>query len=284
MTARKTTYLGTSDTGNPDQQGRFRLRAYTGALAFAVMITATLVATAEDEGIKAKRATERHNFSDAQITEGFFKVTFGAEFHTEGRIDRIRKYDTPVRVYVDNRGKPDRGGQINQVIADIGKRVSNLEITVTQDRADANMLVTLVHDRDLTKTIRSLYGRDRARKIQNSLEPQCLSGFRKDESYRIVHSEVILVVDAGDFVFYDCAYEEMLQALGPINDDSSNPWTMFNDDIQMGFFDVYDQYLLNILYHPRIRPGMTREEVGEIIPEILPEVRTFVAKMNNLSP
>ena len=33
---------------------------------------------------------------------------------------------------------------------------------------------------------------------------------------------------------------------------------MFNDDVQMGFFGLYDQYLLNILYDPRIRAGMTR--------------------------
>jgi hypothetical protein len=41
---------------------------------------------------------------------------------------------------------------------------------------------------------------------------------------------------ADEFTFYDCAYEELLQGPGPINDDSSVPWTMFNDDIQMGFF------------------------------------------------
>ena len=66
---------------------------------------------------------------------------------------------------------------------------------------------------------------------------------------------MILPVDAGEFAFYDCAYEELLQALGAINDDRSVPWTMFNDDVQMGFFDVYDEYLLNILYDPRVRPG-----------------------------
>ena len=63
----------------------------------------------------------------------------------------------------------------------------------------------------------------------------------------------IIVADAGEFVFYDCIYEELLQSLGPINDDTTVPWTMFNDDVQMGFFDLYDQYLLNILYdraHP----------------------------------
>jgi Protein of unknown function (DUF2927) len=92
------------------------------------------------------------------------------------------------------------------------------------------------------------------------------------------------VVDAGDFVFYDCVYEELLQALGPINDDSSVPWTMFNDEVQKGFFDVYDQYLLNILYDPRIRPGMTRDEVRAVLPQVLPSVRAFVARVNSLPP
>ena len=57
---------------------------------------------------------------------------------------------------------------------------------------------------------------------------------------------------------------------------------MFNDDVQKGFFDVYDQYLLNILYDPRIRPGMTADEVRHILPEIMPAVRAFVAKRNSL--
>jgi hypothetical protein len=74
----------------------------------------------------------------------------------------------------------------------------------------------------------------------------------------------------------------LLQALGPINDDDSVPWTMFNDNVQKGYFDVYDQYLLNILYHPRVRAGMTRDEVRALLPEILPDIRAFIAKTNNL--
>ena len=45
---------------------------------------------------------------------------------------------------------------------------------------------------------------------------------------------------------------------------------MFNDDVQLGFFGVYDQYLLNILYDPRIRPGMTRAEVEALLPRCCP--------------
>jgi len=265
------------------RRGTGRALAHAAA-ALLVLGAALAAARAEDKEISARRATESKTFTDHQIVEGFFKIVFGAEFHTAGRIDRVRKFDGPIRVYIDSRARPDRTQQLNEVIADIRSRIAKLDIAVTDDRKSANLVVSLVRDRDLNRTIANLYGRDRARKIQSSLEPQCLAGFRKDDSYRILHAEVIIVVDAGDFVFYDCAYEEMLQALGPINDDDSIPWTMFNDDVQMGFFDVYDQYLLNLLYHERIRPGMTRDEVQAVLAEILPDVRAFVAQNNGLGP
>lgn len=74
----------------------------------------------------------------------------------------------------------------------------------------------------------------------------------------------------------------MLQSLGPINDTDKVPWTMFNDAVRMGYFGVYDQYILNILYHPRVRAGMTAAQMRALLPEIMPEVRAFVAKTNNL--
>ena len=57
---------------------------------------------------------------------------------------------------------------------------------------------------------------------------------------------------------------------------------MFNDSVSMGFFDVYDQYLLNLLYDPRIKPGMTVQEVKAALPDVLRDVRAWVAKVNHL--
>ena len=253
------------------------------AAAFAAVLAGAVAAFAEDSIIAAKRASEPTSFTDEQITDGFFKVTFGAEFHTDGRVDRIRKYDNPVRVYINNNvAEPNRRAELETVVADIRRRIKKLDIAVTDDRRAANMQITLVKDRDLKKTIRTIFGGERGRRIERALEPQCLAAFRRDDNFQIIHAEVVLVVDAGDFIFYDCAYEETLQALGPINDDDTVPWTMFNDDVQMGFFDVYDQYLLNLLYHPRIRAGMTREDVRSILPEIMPEIRAFVVQTNHL--
>jgi len=249
-------------------------------LAFGADI-ATTAAAGELPAVTSRQRTEKKSFTDGEIVEGFLKTAFGAEYHLAGRVDRIRRYDGPVRVFADG-ARADRKAQLAKVVADIGHRVQHLDIAMTDKRDDANITVQLVRDRDLTRTIAKDYGSERAREIKASLDPQCLSGFRKNERFEITHSDVILTIDNGDFVFFDCAYEEMLQSLGPINDTNSVPWTMFNDKVSMGFFDVYDQYILNLLYDPRIKPGMTVEQVKAVLPAALADVRAFVKKINNL--
>jgi hypothetical protein len=51
----------------------------------------------------------------------------------------------------------------------------------------------------------------------------------------------------------------------------------------MGYFDVYDQYLLNLLYDPRIKAGMTVQEVKALLPAVLADVRTWVKQVNGLA-
>jgi len=188
-----------------------------------------------------------------------------------------------VRVFAEARDRPDRRKQLADVVADIGQRIQHLDIAMTDYPGEANVTVTLVRERNFARTLSTMYGNERAQEITKSLDPQCLSGFTKNERFEIEHSEVILTVDVSDFTFYDCAYEELLQALGPINDTSSVPWTMFNDDVQMGFFDVFDQYLLNVLYDPTVQAGMTIDETRAVLPEALNSARAFVMRLNGLA-
>ena len=264
----------------------FSQLARAALLALAALSTAGDVcanaAAGELPAIASRRHTEKKSFTDREIVEGFFKTAFGAEYHLAGRVDRIRKFDGPVRVYAES-DRADRKAQLAKVVADIGKRVQHLDIAMIATSEAANVRVKLVRDRDLFRTISSFYGAEKAREIRASLDPQCLSGFRKNDNFEIEHSDVILTVDNGDFVFLDCAYEELLQSLGPINDTASVPWTMFNDNVSMGYFDVYDQYILNLLYDPRIKPGMTVQEVRAVLPEVLADVRGWVKRVNNLA-
>jgi hypothetical protein len=258
-----------------------RLPILAAILAVIAAGDAATAAAAENATIAAKKRAERKDFSDTEIVEGFMKTAFGAEFQLAGRVDRIRKYATPVRVFAEG-ASPARRAQLAKVVADIGMHIQHLDITISETREAATIEVRLVRDRDLYPTIARLYGNERAREIRTSLDPQCLSSFRKNDKFEIEHSDVILATDVSDFTFLDCAYEELLQALGPINDTGSVPWTMFNDQVQMGFFDVYDQYILNLLYDPRIAPGMTVEQVKAVLPEALGDARAFVRMVNNL--
>jgi hypothetical protein len=263
------------------QSLHLRIAAFAlAAIAFGSVAAPALCA--ENPAIAARQRAEKKTFTDSEIIDGFFKTAFGAEFHMAGRVDRIRKYDGPVRVFAAGVNRPDRKAQLAKVVADIGRRVAHLDIAMAATIDDATIVVTLVRDRDLIATVQRFYGKQRAREIRSSLDPQCLSGFRKNERSEIEHSDVILTVDRGDFVFLDCAYEELLQSLGPINDTDSVPWTMFNDNVSMGFFDIYDQYLLNILYDPRIKAGMTVEDVKAVLPDVLADVRAWVRKVNGL--
>ena len=262
------------------------LRRHTLILATALAASATGMApppaaAAELAAIAAKQRAEKKSFTDSEIVDGFMKTAFGAEYHLAGRVDRIRKYEVPVRVFAD--GRADRKAQIGRIVADIAARVRHLDIAMADSNDNANLLVKLVRDRDLFRTISTFYGEERAREIRTTLDPQCLSGFRKNGKFEIERSDVILTVDNGDFVFLDCAYEELLQSLGPINDTATVPWTMFNDDVSMGYFGVYDQYLLNLLYDPRIKAGMTVQEVREVLPAVLADVRTWVKQVNGLA-
>lgn len=260
------------------------------ALRFALLTLAALTcvpniapmtAAGELPAIVSRQRAEKKSFTDAEIVDGFLKTAFGAEYHLAGRVDRIRKFDGPVRVFAET-DRADRKAQLAKVVADIGTRVQHLDIAMIDTAEAANVRVKLVRDRDLYRTITSFYGAEKARDIRTSLDPQCLSGFRKNDNFEIEHSDVILTVDVSDFTFLDCAYEELLQSLGPINDTASVPWTMFNDNVSMGYFDVYDQYILNVLYDPRIKPGMTVLEVRSVLPEVLTDVRAWVKRVNDL--
>jgi len=248
---------------------------------FALPLTPPPASAADSATIAARQHNQRTSFTDGELIDGFLKTTFGAEFHLAGRVDRIRKYEMPVRVHATGvHGKREK--QIAAIVGDIAKRIQHLDIAMTSDAGAANVNVHLIRDRDFDSTIAKFYGDERAREIRASLDPQCLSGFRKNEQFEIQESDVFLTVDNGDFTFYDCAYEELLQSLGPINDTSSVPWTMFNDDVRMGYFGVYDQYILNMLYDPRIKAGMTAAEVQAVLPQVLTTVRAWVAKVNGL--
>src|ERR1700738_557507 len=65
-------------------------------------------ANAENPDISSRRASERVDFNDDEIRDGFFKIAFSAELQLDAPVERVRKFDEPVRIFVVSKGLPDR--------------------------------------------------------------------------------------------------------------------------------------------------------------------------------
>src|SRR6202051_340922 len=134
------------------------------AIALAALALCSVVppspASAEIPAITSRQRAEKKTFTDSEIADAFLKTAFGAEYHLAGRVDRIRKYVMPVRVFADG-NRADRKAQLAKVIADIGARIRNLDISMAETADAANISVKLVRDRDLDRTITESYGKQR---------------------------------------------------------------------------------------------------------------------------
>ncbi|TFL19596.1 DUF2927 domain-containing protein [Jannaschia formosa] len=69
-----------------------------------------------------------------------------------------------------------------------------------------------------------------------------------------------------------CYHEEIAQGLGLGNDSPLARPSIFNDDDEFALLTTHDEYLLRILYDPRLRPGMTAREARPIVRQIAREL------------
>ncbi|HEX7720678.1 MAG TPA: DUF2927 domain-containing protein, partial [Pyrinomonadaceae bacterium] len=62
---------------------------------------------------------------------------------------------------------------------------------------------------------------------------------------------------------------ETLHALGLMNHADDIPWTTLNQRRSVGYLSVYDRAMLQMLYDPKIRAGMSRLDVQMLLPQII---------------
>jgi hypothetical protein len=92
----------------------------------------------------------------------------------------------------------------------------------------------------------------------------------------IRRSDAVIVSDEGEFLFRRCLVEEILQGLGPVNDNASLKSSVFNDTSKHSRFTKHDRYILNMLYDERIKAGMNKDEVAKVLPAVIRDARRRV--------
>ncbi len=69
-----------------------------------------------------------------------------------------------------------------------------------------------------------------------------------------------------------CITEEFTQVFGLINDDPQARPSIFNDDQEFIELTRHDEYLLKVLYDPRLRAGMTEAEARPLVRRIVQDI------------
>jgi hypothetical protein len=211
-------------------------------------------------------------FTDAQLTKGFQKTVFGAEYSSFGwQSNMVKKYTKPVRVYIDNRSKIDRRSQVRRFVRSLPRSIRGLDVAIVSSPAKANFRIYIVDKARYKETVRKdVYGA-RSMRVLGRCLVRVVSG-----PGGIKRSDAVIVADDGDFLFKRCLVEEVLQGLGPVNDNPGLTHSVFNDNSQHFSFTKHDRYILNMLYNPKIKAGMREEDVQSVLPAVIRDARRQV--------
>lgn len=219
-------------------------------------------------------ASHGQAFTDAELIDGFDRTVFGSEYPNWGwQSSLVKKFADPARVYVDDRSGLGRGADALRFIKSLPRSIQGLQLQVVADPAEANFRVFILNRANYRRVVTSeIYDRP-----SSGFAPgKCLVRLVSSRN-GIERTDAVIVADEGEFLFQRCLTEEVLQGLGPVNDDGGLDESVFNDRSRHASFTDFDRHLLNMLYHPAIRAGMTRAEVRRILPAVAADVRTRLA-------
>jgi len=211
------------------------------------------------------------HFTAGELYRGFLALAFGADLRIGTRPLGIRRFDRPIRARVINGGSVDRSAAMSRVIEDFARQVPALQLSETSVEP-ADIELRLINEKDFPSALRATFGKRTAKVFVERTDPECMTSVRSAEDGTIVHAVSFIIVDRGDKVFLDCAYHELLHALGLSNHDQHNPWTTLNQRRMVGYLTAYDRALLTLLYDSRLWPGMTRQQTQAVLPQVIAEL------------
>ena len=86
-----------------------------------------------------------------------------------------------------------------------------------------------------------------------------------------VAAVAVIRAENPDLLRLSCIHEELAQGLGLANDSPTARPSIFNDDDEFALLTSHDEALLQMLYDPRLTPGMTLETARPVVRQLAAE-------------
>lgn len=228
--------------------------------SFIALIAMTIMAAIAGEATAAQRAAR-----PAEVKQGFFKTVFGLEYGGHADARRVKRYVTPVRFHIADWSGQNRTPAARRFVASLPKRIRYFQGHEVARADEANFRILIVKRKDFAAVVSRELHADAI-----AMNARCLVGVTTDGG-RIRNSVAVIVGD-DDYLFSRCLIEETLQGLGPMNDHPSLTNSVFNDTSHLSTFTPFDEAILNVLYHPAMRPGMTQRQADAVMPMAMREL------------
>ena len=232
---------------------------------FVVLASASLVCM-------TLSAEAQSRLSSARMIDGFNKTVFGAEYTSFGRQPLyVRKFTREVRFYIDAQSRKKRSNRVRKCILSLNNAISGLKTRIVSNPINANFRVYVVDSPDYADTVRNkVYRRSNARVIGRCMVRSVFS------RAGIQRSDAVIVSDQGEKLFRRCMIEEILQGLGPLNEDRSLRYSVFNDASRQTSFTRHDRIIMNMLYDKRLKNGTSQNKAQALLPALYKTARKRV--------
>ena len=212
-------------------------------------------------------------FSNASLVENFRRIAFFTYPNDERHVAKpLTRWEEPIRYAV--LGTDADLAQVDALMRRLAG-LTGLTIELVPEE-EANFVVLLLDEReqrDARHTFVDAESRDFFDSFVSAIFDCGAIADWSDEEPEITRALVYLHGDLRGLYRRLCFHEEISQSLGLFNDDPTVRPSIFNDDDEFALLTTHDEYLLRILYDPRLKSGMTPDEAMPLVARIVEELR-----------
>ena len=213
-------------------------------------------------------------FSRSQLVENFIRIALFEEYTNDGgRLvarqspSRLHRWEQPINMQLvfgdsvpDDHKRTDRDNVAN--FSTRLSRISGVPIRMVSQGANFHVFFLSENERRaMGPTLRRIVPgiSDTAVRTVTDLprSSYCLVfAFDSNNDNRYSQAVAIIRSEHPDLLRLSCIHEEIAQGLGLSNDSPAARPSIFNDDEEFGLLTTHDEFLLRMLYDPRMRAGM----------------------------
>lgn len=206
------------------------------------------------------------------IEKSFLTIAMQREHGNSSGV--LNKWQTPIRYLIDDRtaDKMLHRRMVRQHLGHLAD-ITGLSITAAEFEK-ANLKIIFSDEASLETELQKDMGLEnrafRARIMHDSV---CLGRIAVAKDGSIHHATVLIPVDRAraHAKLMSCVVEELTQVLGLANDSTDVYPSIFNDRSFNDFLTGLDYLLLKLMYEPRLKAGMSENQVRAVIHQIVME-------------